>query len=209
MTHSLPKLPYEMNALTPHLSAETLEYHWGKHHRGYVDALNHLISGTPLAELRLEDLVRRTSGTVFNNAAQHFNHSLYWRSMSPEGGGQARGRLREAIERRYGTFGAFRAAFTEQAGSHFGSGWAWLTRGPDGSVRIELTRDADCPMASGGVALLVCDLWEHAYYIDYRNMRRHYLESFWSLADWRQAETRYESVPASSERAASGPSPAP
>jgi len=200
--HSLPGLSYGLDALAPHVSAETLEYHWGKHHRAYVDGLNRLIPGTPLADLDLEDLVRRSSGTVFNNAAQHFNHSLYWQSLSPQGGGEPRRALREAIDRRYGSFGAFRSAFAEHAGSHFGSGWAWLVRKPDNAVQIELTHDAGCPLTSGDVPLLVCDLWEHAYYIDYRNMRGRYLESFWTLADWRFAETRFESP-----RLAVGPRP--
>ena len=202
--HSLLNLPYAMEALAPHISAETLEYHWGKHHRAYVDALRRLISGTALADLLLEDLVRRSSGAVFNNAAQHFNHSLYWHSMSPEGGGEPGGALKEAIERHYGSFGDFRSAFVDQACSHFGSGWAWLVRKPDGSVRIELTHDAGCPLATGDSPLLACDLWEHAYYIDYRNARRRYLESFWAVADWRLAEERYEDLQVSPTRSASG-----
>jgi Fe-Mn family superoxide dismutase len=190
--HSLPALPYEVGALAPHLSAETLEYHWGKHHRGYVDALNRLISGTPFADLALEDLVRQSSGTLFNQAAQHFNHSLYWRSLAPKGGGEPGGGLSEAIGRRYGSFGEFRSAFAELAGSHFGSGWAWLVRKRDNTVQIELSHDAGCPLTWGDVPLLVCDLWEHAYYIDFRNMRGRYLESFWKLANWPTAETRFE-----------------
>lgn len=194
MMHSLPRLPYGLDALAPHVSAETLEYHWGKHHRAYVDALNRLIPGTPLAELDLEDLVRRSSGTVFNNAAQHFNHSLYWDSLSPTGGGEPQGALSDAIHRGYGSFKAFRTAFSEEAASHFGSGWAWLVRKPDNAVKVELTHDASCPLTSGDVPLLVCDLWEHAYYIDYRNMRGRYLESFWSLANWPLAATRFEEL---------------
>ncbi len=201
--HSLPRLPYGLDALAPHVSAETLEYHWGRHHRAYVDALNQLISGTLLGELGLEDLVRRSSGAVFNNAAQHFNHSLYWRSLSPKGGGEPRGVLGDAIERRYGSFGAFRTAFMEQASSHFGSGWAWLVGKPDSSVRIELTHDAGCPLATGDSPLLVCDLWEHAYYIDYRNMRGRYIESFWMSADWRLAEARFEDLLVSPTRSES------
>ncbi len=204
MKHSLPELPYGLDALAPHVSAETLEYHWDRHHRGYVDALNRLVPGTPLAELGLEDLVRRSSGTVFNNGAQHFNHSLYWDSLSPKGGGDPTGALREAIDRRYGSLGAFRTAFTEQASSHFGSGWAWLVRKPDNSVQIELSHDAGCPLTSGDLPLLVCDLWEHAYYIDYRNMRGRYLESFWTLANWRHAETRFADLLARSGRSTSG-----
>ena len=201
--HSLPELPYRLDALAPHVSAETLEYHWGKHHRAYVDGLNRLISQTPFAELSLDDVVKQSSGSVFNLAAQHFNHSLYWRSLSPKGGGEPASLLLQAIRRRYGSFAAFRSAFAEQAGAHFGSGWAWLVRKTDGSVQIELTHDAGCPLTSGDTPLLVCDLWEHAYYIDYRNMRGRYLESFWMLANWALAEKRFKDLFVSSSRAAS------
>jgi Fe-Mn family superoxide dismutase len=135
--HSLPELPYALDALAPHVSAETLEYHWGKHHRAYVDTLNRLLPATPLEGLGLEALVRRASGGVLNQAAQHFNHSVYWLSLSPKGGGEPEGALLEALGRRYGSFAAFRTAFTEKAGAHFGSGWAWLVRKPDGSAQIE------------------------------------------------------------------------
>ncbi len=202
--HSLPKLPSGLDALAPHVSAETLVYHWGKHHRAYVDALNRLITGTPFAELDLEDVVRRSSGAVFNNAAQHFNHSLYWHSLSPNGGGEPSGVLSDAIDRRYGSFRAFLTAFAEQASSHFGSGWAWLVRKPDDAVRIEVTHDAGCPLTAGDMPLLACDLWEHAYYIDYRNLRGSYLDSFWRLANWRLAETRFGEMLPSSARATSG-----
>jgi Fe-Mn family superoxide dismutase len=186
--HSLPDLPYGMNGLAPHVSAETLEYHWGKHHRGYVDNLNRLLAGTPAAALNLEDLVREAKGALFNQAAQHYNHSLYWRSMAPTGGGEPESDLKDALVRRYGSLAAFRSAFTEQAASHFGSGWAWVVRTADGMVQVEVTHDAGCPLTQGHAPLLVCDLWEHAYYIDYRNMRGRYLESFWKVADWRSAE---------------------
>ncbi len=199
--HSLPDLPYPLDALAPRLSAETLEYHWGKHHRGYVDALNNLINGTPLAELELDPLVRRSSGPVFNSAAQHYNHSLYWESLSPKGGGEPKKALGEAINQHYGSFSAFRAAFTEEALAHFGSGWAWLVMKRDATVRIKVTHDAACPLALGDLPLLVCDLWEHAYYIDYRNRRARYIESFWELADWSGAESRFtESRPLSESR---------
>ena len=201
--HSLPELPYGLDALAPHLSAETLEYHWGKHHRAYVDALNGLVQGTGLAALGLDDLVRQASGTVFNDAAQHFNHSLYWQSLSPRGGGEPKGTLALAIDRQYGSFRAFRTAFAEQTASHFGSGWAWLVRKPDGAVQIEITHDAGCPLTTGDVPLLACDLWEHAYYIDYRNLRASYLESFWKLAHWRQAEEHFEELRAGSAGATS------
>jgi Fe-Mn family superoxide dismutase len=194
MMHSLPALPYGLDALTPHVSSETLELHWGKHHRAYVDALNRLISGTPFEELQLEDVVRRSSGSLFNNAAQHFNHSLYWNSLSPNGGGEPKGALSEAIGRRHSSLRSFRTAFTEQAGSHFGSGWAWLVRKPDNSIEIEVTHDAGCPITAGNVPLLACDLWEHAYYVDYRNRRGSYLDAFWKLANWRLAEARYDEL---------------
>ena len=184
MKYSLPELPYGLGALSPHLSAEALECHWGKHHRGYVDALNRLVQGTGLGGLELEDVVRRSSGTVFNNAAQHFNHSVYWRSLSPQGGGEPKGALGEAIDRYYGSFRTFRTAFAEQASSHFGSGWAWLVKKPDHVVQIEITHDAGCPVTAGDVPLVACDLWEHAYYIDYRNLRPKYLEAYWNLVNW-------------------------
>jgi Fe-Mn family superoxide dismutase len=192
--HVLPRLPFGLGALAPHLSTETLEFHWGQHHRAYVDTVNRLIPGTALAELDLPELVRRSSGAVFNSAAQHFNHSLYWQSLSPNGGGEPKGTLGEALRRHYGSFVAFRTAFAEQAGAHFGSGWAWLVRKPDDAVEIQLTHDAGCPLTSGDSPLLACDLWEHAYYIDYRNLRRRYLESFWSLANWEFAEARFDEL---------------
>lgn len=188
MIHTLPGLPYEMNALAPHLCAETLEYHWGKHHRHYVDTLNNLVAGTGLADLELRELVRRSAGDVFNNAAQHYNHSLYWQSLSPNGGGEPQGALSEAIVRSYGSFAAFRKAFTELATGHFGSGWAWLVQKPDGAVRVEVMHDAGSPLTQGDSPILTCDLWEHAYYIDYRNERPKYLEAFWKMAHWRHAE---------------------
>lgn len=202
MIHTLPALPYSSDALAPHLSAETLEYHWGKHHRAYVDNLNRLVAGTPFADIGLEDLMKRSTGAILNNAAQHLNHSLYWQTLSPRGGGEPIGPLAEAIRRRYGSFEECRAAFTQQANSHFGSGWCWLTRTPDNTVQIELTHDAGCPVAWGNVPLIACDLWEHAYYIDYRNMRLRYLESFWRIADWRFAEEVFKKHPASTRIAA-------
>lgn len=188
MIHTLPELPYGISELAPHLCAETLEFHWGKHHRHYVDTLNKLIAGTGLADLELRELVRRSAGEVFNNAAQHYNHSLYWQSLSPKGGGEPNGSLGEAIGRSYGSFKAFRNTFTGLAEGHFASGWAWLVQKPDGSMRIEVTHDAGCPLTQGDSPLLACDLWEHAYYIDYRNERSEYLEAFWKMANWRHAE---------------------
>lgn len=192
MIHRLPELPYPLNGLAPRISAETLEYHWGKHHRAYVENLNRGIAGTSYASRTLEELVRTSTGAVFNNSAQHFNHSLYWRSLSPEGGGEPRGPLAEAIRQRYGSSQGFREAFANQGGALFGSGWCWLVRKPDGSVEVVPTHDADCPLALGDVPLLVCDVWEHAYYIDYRNARGRYLEAFWDLVNWRAAEEAFE-----------------
>ena len=194
MMHSLPALPHALDALAPHVSAETLEYHWGRHHRAYVDNLNRLISGTPLAELSLERLVRQASGAVFNSAGQHFNHSLYWNSLSPKGGIEPQGALAEAIREYFGSFASLRTAFSEQANAHFGSGWAWVVRKSDETLQIEVTHDAGCPLSWGDTPLLVCDLWEHAYYIDYRNSRSRYLESFWKVANWRFTERAFEAA---------------
>jgi Fe-Mn family superoxide dismutase len=205
MMHSLPELPYELGALAPYVSAETLEYHWGKHHRAYVDSLNRLISGTPLAELSLEDLVRESSGAVFNSAGQHFNHSSYWNSLSPKGGGEPKGPLAEAIRHSYGSFASFVTAFTQQANSHFGSGWAWVVRKPDKAVQVEVTHDAGCPLVSRDIPLLACDLWEHAYYLDYRHLRPRYLESFWKVANWQHAERVFEGTGLHSADPISGP----
>jgi Fe-Mn family superoxide dismutase len=206
--HSLPELPYPLNSLTPHISAETLEYHWGKHHRAYVDSLNRLITGTTLADMSLEQLVQSSSGPVFNSAGQHFNHSLYWNSLSAKGGREPRGALAEAIGRSFGSFANLRAAFTEPATTHFGSGWAWLVVKPDKTVRVEVTHDAGCPLTSGDIPLLTCDLWEHAYYIDYRNQRARYLEAFWRVANWDFAEKLFEDTPLGSAQAAARVVPA-
>jgi Fe-Mn family superoxide dismutase len=206
MTHSLPTLPYALGGLAPHVSAETLDYHWGKHHRGYVDALNRLISGTALAELGLEELVRRSTGAVFNAAGQHFNHGLYWNSLSPDGGDEPQGALAHAVRADFGSFAALRTALTEQAVSHFGSGWAWVVRDAGGTIRVEATHDAGCPLTSGATPLLVCDLWEHAYYIDHRNLRPRYVETFWKLANWRFAERAFAAARMEAEPAAASPS---
>jgi len=191
MIHVLPELPYPKTALSPTLSGETLEYHWGKHHRAYVDKLNKLVAGTKFAELPLEEIVRTSSGDVFNNAAQHFNHTVYWRSLSPKGGGEPGGRLAEAIRKAYGSFRFFREDFTRKANAIFGTGWCWLVKKGE-LVEVQPAFDADCPLTKGDVPLLACDVWEHAYYIDYRNERDRYLEGFWKIADWRFAEQVYE-----------------
>jgi len=193
MIHVLPELPYPKTALAPTLSGETLEYHWGKHHRGYVDKLNKLVGGTKYAELPLEEIVRTSEGDVFNNAAQHFNHTIYWMSLSPQGGGEPGGALAEAIGKSHGSFKAFRDDFDKKATAIFGSGWCWLVKTGAGQVEIQPAFDADCPVTKGGVPLLACDVWEHAYYIDYRNERARYVEAFWKIVNWRFAEQAFAS----------------
>jgi Fe-Mn family superoxide dismutase len=192
MIHVLPELPYPKTALAPTLSGETLEYHWGKHHRAYVDKLNKLVAGTQYAELPLEEIVRRSSGDIFNNAAQHFNHSVYWKSLSPQGGGEPSGALGDAIRKSHGSFKSFREEFDKKANAIFGTGWCWLVKNGAGQVEIQPAFDADCPITRGGVPLLACDVWEHAYYIDYRNERDRYLESFWKIVDWGFAGRAFE-----------------
>jgi Fe-Mn family superoxide dismutase len=184
MAHTLPDLPYAMNALEPHISRETLEYHYGKHHRTYVEKLNGLIEGTEFAGASLEDIVRRSSGGVFNNAAQVWNHTFYWHCLSPQGGGAPGGELAKAIDAAFGSFEAFHQQFSDKAVTLFGSGWAWLVKKPDGKLAIVQTGNAETPLTGADVPLLTCDVWEHAYYIDYRNARPKYLEAFWKLVNW-------------------------
>ncbi|MGB5586788.1 MAG: Fe-Mn family superoxide dismutase [Gammaproteobacteria bacterium] len=184
MAHKLPELPYAMDALEPHISRETLEYHYGKHHNAYVVNLNGMLEGTELAGATLEDVIRKSSGPVFNNAAQIWNHTFYWNCLSPNGGGQPAGELAAAIDKAFGSFDAFKTEFTDKAVKLFGSGWAWLVKKADGSVAIVQTSNADTPVSGNDTALLTCDVWEHAYYIDYRNNRGGYVEAFWQLVDW-------------------------
>jgi superoxide dismutase, Fe-Mn family len=184
MSHTLPELPYAMDALEPHISRETLEYHYGKHHRTYVEKLNGLIEGTEFAGASLEDIVRRSSGGVFNNAAQVWNHTFYWHCLSPQGGGAPGGELAGAIDAAFGSFEAFHQQFSDKAVTLFGSGWAWLVKKPDGKLAIVQTGNAETPLTGADVPLLTCDVWEHAYYIDYRNARPKYLEAFWKLVNW-------------------------
>ena len=185
MAFELPQLPYAMDALKPHLSAETLEYHHGKHHAAYVNNLNNLVKGSPNESKSLEDIIKSApSGGLFNNAAQHFNHSFYWKSLAPKAGGAPKGAIADTIKSGFGSFDEFKKKFTDAATTHFGSGWAWLVRKPDGSLAIEATHDAGTPLTSGNRPILTCDVWEHAYYIDYRNARPRYLEAFWNLVNW-------------------------
>ncbi|MBN8432097.1 superoxide dismutase [Fe] [Microbulbifer salipaludis] len=185
MAHVLPELPYAMDALQPHISQETLEFHYGKHHKTYVDKLNGLLDGTPDADKSLEDVIKSSSGGVFNNAAQIWNHTFYWNSLSPNGGGAATGAVAEAINAAFGSFDKFKEEFTASAVNNFGSGWTWLVKKSDGSVAIVNTSNAETPLTDGSVTpLLTCDVWEHAYYIDYRNARPKYMEAFWALVNW-------------------------
>ncbi|MBN9288970.1 MAG: superoxide dismutase [Gammaproteobacteria bacterium 39-13] len=184
MAIELPALPYEMDALAPHISRETLEYHYGKHHKAYVDNLNNLITNTEFAGQSLEHIIMHSSGGIFNNAAQIWNHTFYWHCLSPNGGGEPKGELAKAIEKAFGSFAQFKELFTKASVGTFGSGWGWLVKKADGSLEIVSTSNAQTPMTSQQTALLTCDVWEHAYYIDYRNARPKYVEHFWELVNW-------------------------
>lgn len=185
MQHELPQLPYAMDALAPHISKETFEFHYGKHHQAYVTNLNGLIKGTEFENASLEDIVRKSSGGVFNNAAQVWNHTFFWNSMKPAGGGKPSGALAAAIDKKWGSFDAFKEAFTKSAVGNFGSGWTWLVKKADGSVDIVNTSNAGSVLTTGDKALLTIDVWEHAYYIDFRNARPKFVETFLnSLANW-------------------------
>jgi superoxide dismutase, Fe-Mn family len=185
MEHTLPQLPYASDALAPHISKETFEYHYGKHHQAYVTNLNNLIKGTEFEELTLEKIIKKSSAGVFNNAAQVWNHTFFWNSMKPAGGGKPTGALAAAIDKKWGSFDAFKEAFTKSAVGNFGSGWTWLVKKADGSVDIVNTSNAGTPETTADKALLTIDVWEHAYYIDYRNARAKFVETFLnSLANW-------------------------
>jgi Fe-Mn family superoxide dismutase len=184
MPFELPPLPYAKDALAPYISAETLEFHHGKHHRTYVDNLNKLVDGTPNAGKSLEEIVRSSDGGVFNNAAQTWNHTFYWKSMKPKGGGGPTGALADLVKRDFGDVEKLKQALKEAATTQFGSGWAWLVS-EGGKLKVTKTSNADLPMKHGQTALLTCDVWEHAYYVDYRNARPKYVEAFLDhLADW-------------------------
>lgn len=184
MEHKLPELPYAGDALAPHISAETIEYHYGKHHKTYVDNINKLIVGTEFENMSLEDIVKKSSGGIFNNSAQIWNHTFYWNCLSPKGGGKPSGELANAINNSFGSFAEFKEQFTKAGVTLFGSGWAWLVKNADGKLSIEAASNAGTPLKEGKKVLLTCDVWEHAYYIDYRNARAKYVEAFWNLVNW-------------------------
>jgi Fe-Mn family superoxide dismutase len=184
MEHKLPDLPYAIDALAPHISKETLEYHHGKHHAAYVTNLNKLIADTEFKDASLEEIIKGASGGIFNNAAQVWNHTFYWHSLSPQGGGAPSGVVADALGKAFGSVDAFKEEFTKLAITTFGSGWAWLVQRDDGSLGLVSTQNAGTPMTDGHQALLTCDVWEHAYYVDYRNARPKYVEAFWKLVNW-------------------------
>ena len=184
MEHTLPALPYAMDALAPHISKETLEFHYGKHHQTYVTNLNNLIKGTEFESMDLESIVKKSSGGLFNNSAQIWNHTFYWNGLKPNGGGKPSGALATAIDAKWGSFDAFVEAFNKMAVGNFGASWTWLVKKADGSLDIVNTSNAATPLTTADKALLTCDLWEHAYYIDYRNRRPDYLKAFWALTNW-------------------------
>jgi Fe-Mn family superoxide dismutase len=185
MSIELPKLPWDMGALAPHISNETIEYHYGKHHKAYVDKLNAAIGGGKYEKMSLDDMVRESRGEpkVFNNAAQTWNHTFYWHCMSPNGGGEPKGAMADAIKKSFGSFEKFKEEFSDKSATLFGSGWAWVVKEGD-KLSVLQTKDADNPMTQGKKPVLTCDVWEHAYYIDYRNARPKYVEAFWNVINW-------------------------
>ncbi len=191
MAFELPPLPYGKNRLIPHISEETLDYHYGKHHQAYVTNLNNMVPGTEFEGLSLEEIILKSSSGIFNNAAQVWNHTFYWNSLSPDGGGEPTGALADAINAEFGSFAKFKEEFTQCAVTTFGSGWAWLVKNTEGKLTLVSTSNADCPLTEGHKPLLTCDVWEHAYYIDYRNARPAYLEAFWKLVNWEFAAANF------------------
>lgn len=193
MTHELPALPYAQDALEPVISAETIDYHYGKHHQAYVTNLNNMVPGTAFENASLEDIIMQADGGLFNNAAQVWNHTFYWNGLSPEGGGSPSGALATAIDETFGSFDAFKEAFIKSGIGNFGAGWTWLVKNADNSLAIVNTDDAANPMTDGQTPLLTIDVWEHAYYVDYRNARPKYLDEIWKLVNWDFVAANYGS----------------
>ncbi|MDF7675915.1 superoxide dismutase [Neisseriaceae bacterium ESL0693] len=192
MEHKLPELPYALDALAPHISKETMEYHYGKHHQTYITNMNNQIKGTEFENLPLEEIVKKSSGGLFNNAAQSWNHTFYWFGFAPKGVAlKKEGELAKAINAKWGSFEAFQEAFDKVAAGTFGSGWAWLVKTPAGELDLVSTSNAATPLTTDNVPLLTCDVWEHAYYIDYRNSRPNYLKNFWEIVNWNEVEQRF------------------
>jgi len=191
MAFELPTLPYAMDALAPHISQETLEYHYGKHHRAYVTNLNNLVTGTEFENMSLENIMKKATGGIFNNAAQVWNHTFYWHSMTPNGGGEPKGELAAAIKKTFGSFEEFKTAFSKAATTQFGSGWAWLVKNNAGELEVVQSSNAGNPLLDGKKPLMTCDVWEHAYYIDTRNDRAAYVKHFWDLVNWKFATDNF------------------
>ena len=187
----LPKLPYGECDLEPHISRETIEYHYGKHHQTYVNNLNNLVQGTDFENAKLEDIIKNSQGGIFNNAAQVWNHTFYWNCLSPNGGGQPKGALAEAINAEFSSFDAFKDTFTKTALTLFGSGWTWLVKTAEGKPAIVQTVNAGCPLTANQKPIFTCDVWEHAYYIDKRNARAAYIDEFWKIINWDFAEKQF------------------
>jgi len=184
MEHKLPALPWPQDALAPHISPETISFHYGKHHNAYVVKLNELIKGTEFAEMSLEDIIRKSSGGIFNNAAQIWNHTFYWNCLSPKGGGAATGKVADAINKKWGSFDKFKQEMSTSCATNFGSGWTWLVKNSAGELEIVNTSNAGCPLTDKKAPLLTIDVWEHAYYVDYRNARPNYVAGIWNLINW-------------------------
>ena len=191
MKFELPQLPYAADALEPVISKNTIEFHYGKHHQAYVNNLNNLIEGTEFADADLETIIKKSEGGIFNNAAQVWNHTFYFTAFSPNGGGVPSGALAEAIDKAFGSFDAFKEAFNKAAATLFGSGWAWLVKDEAGALKIVQTGNAANPMTDGLTPILTCDVWEHAYYLDYQNKRPDYIANFWKLIDWKVVAERF------------------
>lgn len=191
MAFELPKLPYEMNALEPYISQKTIEFHYGKHHLTYVNNLNKLVLGTNFENASLEEILLKSEGGIFNNAAQIWNHTFYWNCLSPNGGGSPNGKFMSAIEDAFGSFEEFKVKFSTAAATLFGSGWAWLVKNKDGELKIIQSPNAGNPMTNDYTPLLTCDVWEHAYYLDKQNRRPAYIEDFWKLVNWQAVEQRF------------------
>jgi len=188
----LPKLPYALDALQPNISKETLEYHYGKHHQAYVNNLNKLVQDTEFANMSLEEIIMKSSGGIFNNAAQDWNHTFYWNCMTPNSAGEPGGKLADAIKKKFGSFEEFKKQFTQSATTLFGSGWTWLAKDAKGELEIMNTGNAGLPMKDNKIALLTCDVWEHAYYIDYKNLRPSYVDNFWKIVNWDFVAEKFE-----------------
>lgn len=193
MEHQIYQLPYAHDALEPHISSETIDYHYGKHHQTYANKLNGMIKDTEHADKSLDEIVKTADGGIFNNAAQVWNHNFYWQCLSPDGGGEPDGALADAINEKFGSFSEFKQKFSESAAGLFGSGWAWLVKNSSGDLEIVNTSNADTPLRNNQTALLTCDVWEHAYYVDYRNARPDYIEAFWKLVNWKHVSEQFGS----------------